>query len=253
MNFQGLHRFSLFHPFHATRAKVNFCVGGTYHHPEEQVKNHSSQLIASSDSPAADDASLLASPSPSTQIPLEDSDNTHTDDVLDIPIRDSFFDSLSRRIFTNPAIFMWFVSSFAAISGFLFGYDIGIIAGALLMMKDAFHLSQGQEEAVVSLVLVGSIVGSLGAGILNDKLGRWRSILISNLAFLVGSAVITFSPTTTLVLVYIGRLIVGLAIGVLPLTSTLYIAELSQPKNRGMMVHDLLLFTSHSLSDNHDS
>jgi sugar phosphate permease len=206
-----------------------------------QSENGTSHSIALSDSTstlpdASDSASLLSTTSGKHSLNQSDSLSESDAAFEPLPMKESFFDALARRIFPNPIVFMWFVSAFAAISGFLFGYDIGIIAGALLMMKEAFNLTKGQEEAVVSLVLVGSIAGSLGAGIMNDKLGRWKSILISNLAFFIGSGVITFSPVDTLVFVYIGRLIVGLAIGVLPLTSTLYIAELSEPKRRGTMV-----------------
>jgi MFS family permease len=54
---------------------------------------------------------------------------------------------------------MKIVTIFAGISGFLFGYDLGVITGALLMMKTAFDLTTTQEELVVSLVIAGSVIG----------------------------------------------------------------------------------------------
>lgn len=221
-----------------------------YHNPEEN--DLPLQSVTLRDDPSIVNGSANAALIPrqplSNQLVTDDLESDQNDLISPSDGSSSFVERLGQRIFPNPVIFMWFVSAFAAISGFLFGYDIGIIAGALLMMREAFQMTQGQEEAVVSLVLVGSIAGSLGAGIMNDKLGRWRSILISNVAFLLGSAVITFSPLSTLAFVYIGRLIVGLAIGVLPLTSTLYIAELSQPKRRGTMVRKIKSFSMIFLS-----
>jgi len=59
----------------------------------------------------------------------------------------------------SPRVFMWFITFFAALSGFLFGYDIGVVAGALPKLKETFNADETQKEIVVSILLVGSIVG----------------------------------------------------------------------------------------------
>lgn len=136
----------------------------------------------------------------------------------------------------TPRGFVWLVSVFSSISGLLFGLDVGIISGALLFMEDTFHLSSTQSETVVSIVLVGSFVGSMVGGWMSDKIGRWMTILIATLAYLVGAFLMAFSVTSTLAMIYIGRSIIGFAIGLSTLTVTLYLAEVAPASHRGAIV-----------------
>jgi hypothetical protein len=80
----------------------------------------------------------------------------------------------------SPSQYLKFVTVFAGISGLLFGYDLGVITGALLMMKVAFNLSDGQEELVVSLVVAGSVIGYvylvLGSSNATSLLHNWRKL-----------------------------------------------------------------------------
>ena len=136
----------------------------------------------------------------------------------------------------TPRGFVWLVSAFSSVSGLLFGLDVGIISGALLFMESTFHLTPTQQEVVISIVLVGSFVGSLTGGWLSDRYGRWFTILIATLSYLVGALLMTFSVTTSLWMIYIGRLVIGYAIGVSTLTVTLYLAEVAPASARGAIV-----------------
>ena len=68
--------------------------------------------------------------------------------------------------------FVYLATAVSALGGMLFGYDIGVISGAILFIKKAFSLSAGLEEIVVSAVLLGSLVGAVVGGVLADRLGR---------------------------------------------------------------------------------
>src|SRR5580693_5451646 len=83
--------------------------------------------------------------------------------------------------------FLLKVSFIAGLGGVLYGYDMGIIAAALIFVRSSFTLSTQMEEAVVSVVLVGSMIGAVIGGALADRFGR-RAILVSGgLVFIVGS------------------------------------------------------------------
>ena len=75
--------------------------------------------------------------------------------------------------------FVYVAAAIAAINGALFGYDTGIISGALLYIKQDFALSNFLQELVVSGVLVGAVLGAAVGGRLADRLGRRRTILIT--------------------------------------------------------------------------
>ena len=144
----------------------------------------------------------------------------------------------NRGLLANvtPRSFVWLVSVFSSISGLLFGLDVGIISGALLFMEATFKMSPTESAAVVSIVLVGSFFGSLTGGWLSDRFGRWRTIFIATIAYLAGALLMALSVTNSLWMIYIGRLIIGYAIGVSTLTVTLYLAEIAPASHRGMIV-----------------
>lgn len=129
---------------------------------------------------------------------------------------------------------MYIISAIAAIAGLLFGFDTGIISGALLFIQKDFVLSTVMKELIVSSVLLGAMISSLLSGHLTDSLGRRKVMLIVSALFIVGTFIASFAATLNGILV--GRLIIGLAIGIGSYTAPLYIAEVSAPHLRGALV-----------------
>jgi sugar porter (SP) family MFS transporter len=130
--------------------------------------------------------------------------------------------------------FLIFVITVASFGGFLYGYHTGVIAGALGFLSSRFQLSIADQGMVVSIILVGALIGAMGAGTLADRWGRKRGIALTSMLFIVGAAIITFSESYTTLLT--GRFISGLAVGVISVAGPLYLAEVSPPHYRGAFV-----------------
>jgi sugar porter (SP) family MFS transporter len=127
------------------------------------------------------------------------------------------------------------VAAITALGGLLFGYDTGVVSGALLFLKKDFGgLSSFQEELVTSLLLVGAVAGALTAGRLADWIGRRPTVLITAAVFVVGVLLAAFTPTFPVLLV--ARIIIGLAVGAASTTVPLYIGEVVPPRVRGGLV-----------------
>lgn len=135
----------------------------------------------------------------------------------------------------NP-LYLYVLTLCSTIGGFLFGYDTGVISGALVLLKspEVFDLSNLQSESVVSAAVGGAIVGAALSSCGNDVLGRRRVILLSSAMFTAGSILMACAHTFGELL--IGRLVVGIAIGFASMTVPLYIAEVSPPDIRGQLV-----------------
>lgn len=129
---------------------------------------------------------------------------------------------------------VYMISVIAAIAGLLFGFDTGIISGALLFIQKDFVLSTAMKELIVSSVLVGAMAGSLLSGHLTDQFGRRRLMLIISFLFIVGTLIA--SCATQVAMILFGRLVIGVAIGIGSYTAPLYIAEVSPYKLRGALV-----------------
>jgi sugar porter (SP) family MFS transporter len=126
-------------------------------------------------------------------------------------------------------------AAITALGGLLFGYDTGVVSGALLFLKKDFGgLSSFQQELVTSLLLVGAVAGALTAGRLADRIGRRITVLITALVFIVGVLLVAFSPTYPVLL--IARIIIGLAVGSASTIVPLYIGEVVPPRVRGGLV-----------------
>jgi sugar porter (SP) family MFS transporter len=122
-----------------------------------------------------------------------------------------------------------------ALGGLLFGYDTGVVSGALLFLKQDFGgLTPFQEELVTSLLLVGAMIGALGAGMVADRIGRRPTILLTAVVFVVGVLLAAFSPVFWMLV--LARLVIGLAVGSASMTVPLYIGEVAPPRMRGGLV-----------------
>ena len=130
--------------------------------------------------------------------------------------------------------FVYLATAISALGGMLFGYDIGVISGAILFIQKEFSLSAGMEEIVVSSVLLGSLVGALVGGMLADRLGRRRLLIVTAIVFGLGAIGAALAPGTTVLV--IARIIAGVAIGIASFVAPLYISEIAPVAIRGKLV-----------------
>ncbi|XP_072986410.1 probable inositol transporter 2 [Typha latifolia] len=125
----------------------------------------------------------------------------------------------------------------AGIGGLLFGYDTGVISGALLYIRDDFKSVERStllQETIVSMAVAGAIIGAGFGGWMNDRFGRKPSILIADVLFLIGAIVMAAAPIPGIII--LGRIFVGLGVGMASMTSPLYISEASPARIRGALV-----------------
>ncbi len=127
-----------------------------------------------------------------------------------------------------------FIAATAALGGLLFGYDTGVISGALLFLRTAFHLSALMLGVVTSIALGGAAFGAAFAGRLADRFGRRPILFVTSMIFVAGALVSAFAPTLAILLA--GRLLVGIGIGGASMLTPLYLAEIAPAKQRGALV-----------------
>ena len=130
--------------------------------------------------------------------------------------------------------FIYVIAGISALGGLLFGYDTGVISGAILFIRQDFSLSDTAVEVVVSSVLLGALIGAAFGGVLADRWGRRKVLIFAAIIFILGAVGTSLAPTLSLLL--IGRIIVGIAIGVASFTAPLYISELAPVGKRGALV-----------------
>ncbi len=138
---------------------------------------------------------------------------------------------MSTRVNTGYLIFL---SVVAALGGFLFGYDTAVISGTIAKVSALFQLDAIQQGWYVGCALVGSITGVLFAGMLSDKIGRKRTMLLSAVLFSTSAIGCALCADFNQLVVY--RIIGGVGIGVVSIISPLYISEVSVPQYRGRLV-----------------
>ncbi|MEA2063355.1 MAG: sugar porter family MFS transporter [Gemmatimonadota bacterium] len=128
---------------------------------------------------------------------------------------------------------LWF-SIVASLGGHLLGYDTAVISGAIGFLQTRFQLDPAMTGWSVSCAFIGCIIGVSIAGVLSDRIGRKRVLIISAVLFLV-SAVGTALPRNVTEFI-IFRMIGGVGVGAASMTSPIYIAEISPAHIRGRMV-----------------
>lgn len=133
--------------------------------------------------------------------------------------------------------FVFVAAGLAALSGLLFGFDTGVISGALLYINDSFpalERSSFLQGLVVSGSLFGAAIGAATGGWLADEIGRKRLIFVGGVLFFIGSAGMAVSPTVEWLIV--SRVVDGLGIGFASVVAPLYISEIAPPEVRGSLV-----------------
>ena len=128
----------------------------------------------------------------------------------------------------------YLIAAVAALGGLLFGYDTGVISGALIFIRQVMSLSPTMQGVVVAIVLAGAAFGAATVGYLSDRAGRRQVILGAGLLFIAGAAISAVAQGAAVLV--IGRFLVGLAIGVASMLTPLYLAEIAPASDRGAIV-----------------
>jgi sugar porter (SP) family MFS transporter len=132
------------------------------------------------------------------------------------------------------SLYLYFICLIATMGGLMFGFDIAIISGAVPFIQPYFGWNELQLGWGVSSLLVGAVIGAFGSGVLSDIYGR-KKILIVVALFFAFSSIFTALANSSVIFIT-ARLFGGLAVGAASVLSPMYVAEVSPPKNRGMLV-----------------
>lgn len=135
---------------------------------------------------------------------------------------------------TKTPFFVVVMAVVAAMGGLLFGFDTGVISGAIPFLQQDFSLTDGTIEFITTAGLIGAIVGALIGGSITDGLGRRKVLILSGVIFGVGA--LWSGMASSAVSLMLARLFLGVAIGTASFAVPLYIAEISPTKVRGTLV-----------------
>lgn len=132
-------------------------------------------------------------------------------------------------------LFVVTISLIAAISGLLFGYDTGVISGALQFISGEFQIkSTSLKEFIVSAVPIGALIGAILSSLSSAWLGRRLTILATSVLFILGALITATAISPTFVI--IGRLLMGFAVGLSAMVVPMYLSEVSPAAIRGTVV-----------------
>ena len=132
-------------------------------------------------------------------------------------------------------LYVYKIALVASMGGFLFGYDLVVIAGALPFLVDYFHLTPAMKGFAVSSAIFGAISGPLIGLWVADHLGRRRTMMLAATCFMVSTIGTAFADTIWYFAFW--RFLGGIGIGLAMISSPIYIAELSPPHIRGSLVN----------------
>jgi MFS family permease len=139
-------------------------------------------------------------------------------------------DPISHR----PSCFVIQVTFIASLGGILFGYDLGIISCVLPQLITAFSLSSKEQELIVSILYLGGAIGATVGGSMCDLFGRKKSILLCDIIFGFGAAILYAAPNVSTIV--FGRIVVGFAIALSGIADVTYLHEISPIRFRGAIV-----------------
>lgn len=127
-----------------------------------------------------------------------------------------------------------YICATVAIGGLLFGFDTAVISGAIQPLKAQFALNTVMEGWLVSSGLAGCIIGVLATGLLSDRIGRKKTIVLAGAMFLLSAVGCAFAPSVTMVV--FSRMLGGVGVGMASVISPMYITEFADAGKRGRMV-----------------
>ncbi|MET9494158.1 sugar porter family MFS transporter [Streptomyces sp. NPDC006552] len=134
----------------------------------------------------------------------------------------------------RPPLLVYAVAAVSALGGLLFGYDTGIISGALLHLRDDLDLSSREQEIVVSVILLGAMAGALVSGRTAVRHGRRKVVTAVAVIFAAGAVAASLAPDVTTLVA--ARFVLGLAVGGASNMVPVYIAELAPAAIRGRLM-----------------
>jgi sugar porter (SP) family MFS transporter len=136
-----------------------------------------------------------------------------------------------REAFRGDNRFVLRLAIIAALGGFLFGYDTGVISGALLYIEEDFNPSSFEAQAFVGALLVGAVIGAILSGFSADALSRRRTKIIAGSVYVIGAigSAAAQNPTELIA----ARFVLGIAVGTASFVSPMYISELAPKRIRG--------------------
>ncbi|KAL3525404.1 hypothetical protein ACH5RR_013776 [Cinchona calisaya] len=121
----------------------------------------------------------------------------------------------------------------ASMISIIFGYDTGVMSGAMIFIKEEFEVKESQLEIIAGILNLCALVGSLCAGRISDIIGRRYTIIVAALIFMLGSLVMGYSPNYAVLLA--GRCTAGVGVGFALMIAPVYSAEISSPTYRGFL------------------
>ncbi|KHD85330.1 sugar porter family MFS transporter [Bacillus ginsengihumi] len=132
---------------------------------------------------------------------------------------------------------------FGALGGLLFGYDTGVISGAILFIKKDLHLTSWTEGIVVSSILLGCMIGAAISGPLSDRLGRRKVVLTAATIFCIGALGTALSANAGILILF--RLVLGVAVGSASTLVPMYLSEMAPTAIRGTLssLNQLMIMT----------
>lgn len=128
---------------------------------------------------------------------------------------------------------------YASLSGLLFGYQLGVVSGALSSLQISFDLNSSQTESITSIFFIGLMIGSPFGGYACDRLGRRSSMLCMDGLFVLAAFVLTVAPNYDALLA--GRFIAGCASGVSLVAAVSYLTELASVDQRHQSLRGALV------------
>ncbi|MDR2888181.1 MAG: sugar porter family MFS transporter [Bacteroidales bacterium] len=139
----------------------------------------------------------------------------------------------NKQIKQNKSL-VFIIAAIAATGGLLFGFDTGVISGAIPFFQKAFGIDDSWIEIITTAGLVGAVIGAMSSGRITDIVGRKKIILAAAVIFIIGA--IWSGAASGPVMLVCARFFLGIAIGVSSFAVPLYIAEISPAKSRGTLV-----------------
>ncbi|KAI3983600.1 hypothetical protein MKX01_000612 [Papaver californicum] len=156
------------------------------------------------------------------------------DDEFDDELEDSMIKLRQQHIRSSDTRkYVFACAVFASLNSVLLGYDVGVMSGAIIFIQEDLKITEVQQEVLVGILSIVSLLGSLGGGRTSDAIGRKWTMGLAAVIFQTGALVMTFAPTFEVLM--IGRLLAGVGIGFGVMVAPVYIAEISPTIARGSL------------------